>query len=341
MKLKALGSFCRRMGVGLRAGVDILRIIETETRTGDSRHRVIMKTVDVSLRSGKSLAGAMLEQKKYFPPLLIQLVHASEVAGRMDQLFLNMAEYYEDLLKTRNHFFSQISWPVIQLILAVFVIGAVILIQGLLASSPNGPAYDASGLGLSGVNGFLLYCTCVFIIAAFVGTIILGVWKNWLNCHRLLMPLVQRIPNLGTALTTLGLSRLSMTLSMLLNAGVEARRSLKQAFLSTGNHYFISGMDGALAAIERGNSFGDAFDAAGVFPNEFLEAVRLGELSGTETESLDHLAIQYRERSKAALSMLAMIASGAIWLSVMFIIGFMVIKLGLQYVNLLNNAGTI
>ncbi len=329
------------MGVGLKSGVDILRIIESETRTGDARHRDVMKMIQLGVREGKSLAGAMVDHKKHFPPLLIQLVHASEVAGRMDRLFLHMAEYYDDLLKTRNHFLSQIAWPMIQLVLAVVVIGAVILIQGLLSSSSSGPAYDASGLGLSGVGGFIVYCVTISSIALIVGTTMFGVWKNWLNCHRWLMPIVQKIPNIGTALTTLGLSRLSMTLSMLLNAGVEARRSLKQAFLSTGNHYFISGMDGALAAIEQGNSFGDAFDAAGVFPSEFLEAIRLGELSGTETESLDHLAVQYRERAKAALGLLAMLASGAVWLSVMLIIGFMVIKLGLQYVNLLNNAGNI
>ncbi len=78
--------------------------------------------------------------------------------------------------------------------------------------------------------------------------------------------IVQRIPTLGTALSTLGLSRLSMTLSMLLNAGVEAKRSTKQAFLSTGNFYYISGMDRALDTIGRGESFGEAFAAANVFP---------------------------------------------------------------------------
>jgi type II secretory pathway component PulF len=149
------------------------------------------------------------------------------------------------------------------------------------------------------------------------------------------MPIVQRIPSLGTALTTLGLSRLSMTLSMLLNAGVEARRSIKQAFLATGNYYFIGGMDRALAAIEKGDSFGDALDVAGVFPNDFLEAIRLGELSGTETESLDHLALQYRERAKAALNLLATVASVAIWMMVMGLIAFMVIRMAMQYVNLI------
>lgn len=337
MKLKPLGNFCRRMGVGLKAGVDILRILDAETRTGDSAHRQAMQRVVERIRDGQTLASAMLDEKPYFPPLLVQLVHASELGGRLDQMFFYMAEYYEDLHKTRSFFISRISWPLFQLALAIAIIGLVILIQGLLSSSPTGPAYDASGLGLSGLNGFAVYCTVVGSIAVALGTVAHGVWKNWFNCHRILMPILQRIPSLGTALTTLGLSRLSMTLSMLLNAGVEAKRSTKQAFLSTGNFYFISGMNGALASIAKGQSFGDAFDAAGVFPTDFLEAIRIGELSGTETESLDHLAVEYRERSKSALNTLASIASWAIYLATMTVIAFMVIKLGLQYINLISS----
>jgi type II secretory pathway component PulF len=265
------------------------------------------------------------------------MVHASELAGRLDSTFLYMASYYDDLVQTRSFFLQRISWSVMQLALALVVIGAVILIQGLLSHSPSGPAYDASGLGLSGINGFLMYCMVVIGVIAVLGTLGFGVWKNWFNCHRTLMPLVQRIPSLGTALTTLGLSRFCMSLSMLLNAGVEAQRSLKQAFLATGNYYFISGMDRALESISHGNSFGDAMDQAGVFPTEFIEQIRLGELSGTETESLDYLALQLRERAKAALTVIATIASGAIWLSVMGLIAFMVLRMAMQYLSLLNS----
>ena len=335
MKLKAVAGFCRRMGVGLQAGVDIMRVLEIETRTGDERHRQVMKKVSEDIRGGYSLSKAMFNAQKHFPPLLIQMIHAGELGGRTDSTFLYMASYYDDLLQTRSFFLQKITLPVVQLVLAIGIIGATILIQGFLARSPSGPTYDASGLGLSGVQGFLVYMGVVGSVFFFSTIFVYGVWKNWFNCHRVLMPLVQRIPSIGTVLVTLGLARLSMTLSMLLNAGVEARRSTKQAFLSTGNYYFIGGLDRALGAIERGQSFGDAFDAAAVFPNDFIESIRLGELSGTETESLDHMALQYRDRAKAALNLIATLASVGIWLVVMLIIGFMVIRLGMQYTNLI------
>lgn len=330
-----MAEYCRRMGIGLRAGVDIVRLLDNETKSGNDQHRQVMLRVKERVQSGNSLAKSMLEEKKYFPPLLIQLVHASEMSGRLEALFIYMADYYTQLKRSRALFFSKISWPLFQLAMAVVIIGLVILLQAILSPSPD--SYDATSLGFRGLGGFYLYCMYVFVIFGSIAIFVLGIWKNWFNCHRLLMPWVQRIPTLGTALVTLGLARLSMTLSMLLNAGVEAKRSTKQAFLATGNYYFIGGMDRALAEVEKGSSFGDAFAASKVLPNEFVESIRIGELSGTETESLDHLAAQYQERGQAALSAIATIAGIAIWLSILLLLAFLVIKMAMQYLNLLNS----
>ncbi len=336
MRLGEVSEFCRRMGVSLRAGVDILKVLENETRSGRPQHRKVMEKVRDHILGGGSLAKSMLEEKSHFPPLLIQMVHASEMGGRLESMFLYMADYYRELKKTRSDFVGKISWPIFQLFLAVVIIGVVILLQAILSPS-GGTAYDATALGFTGYAGFYRYCMLMTVVFVVSGVVIWGVWKNWFNCHRVLMPLVQRIPTLGTALVTLGLARLSMTLSMLLNAGVEARRSLKQSFLSTGNYYYISGMDRALESVEQGHSFGDAFEASEVLPKEFVDNVRVGELSGTETESLDHLAEQYRERAKAALSTIATIASMAIRLAVMLFLAFIVLRMGLQYIGLLTS----
>ena len=61
-----------------------------------------------------------------------------------------------------------------------------------------------------------------------------------------------------------------------------------------------------------------------------MDAVRVGELSGTETESLDRLSVQYQERAKSALNTIATVASIVIWLGVMMLIAFMVMRIALQ-----------
>lgn len=323
------------MGVGLRAGVDILKVIQTEQKSGRAAHQQAMAKVHQQVQAGNTLADAMKTQGHHFPKLLIQMIHASELGGRTDSIFTYMAGYYEQLKKTRNAFLQKISWPLIQLAMAVGIIGLVILIQGIV--SPN-TTYDASSLGLRGFGGFVIYCAIVTGLFTIVGLVILGIWKNWFQCHSFLTPIVQRIPQLGTAIVTLSMSRLSMTLSMLLNAGVDAKYAVKQAFLATGNQYFIQGLNRAVSEIDRGASFGDALEKSQVLPKDFVDAVRVGEVSGTETESLDHLAVEYQHRAASALNTIATIASVAVWLGIMIFIGFIVLRMAFQYLNLINNA---
>ena len=104
IKLNALAAYCRRMGIGLRAGVDVLKLLETESRTGDANHRRSMSLVREQVLKGATLENAMKEQQGYFPPLLVQMVGASELGGRMDSMFNYMADHYEQLKETRSFF---------------------------------------------------------------------------------------------------------------------------------------------------------------------------------------------------------------------------------------------
>jgi type II secretory pathway component PulF len=335
MSLREVAGATRRLGTGFRAGVDILRLLETETRSGRPVYREKISNVRESVRGGKTFAEAMLAEGKFFPPLMIQLVHAGEVGGSLDKVLLHLADYYDDVKQSRSAFFMKLAWPLVQLVLFQLIIGAVILIQGMLGTANN---YDASGLGLSGLGGFLTYCGVLLAIHAVVITAILTVKNNWFNCQQLLFPIVQKIPVVGTPLVTLSLARFTMALSIMLNAGVDAIRSVKQAFRSTGNYFMMSGMEKAVEAIKKGDSYGEAFRAAGVFPDDFVEIVEIGEISGTETESLDRLAREYQERGRAALTMLAMAASGFLWFCMIALMVFIVMSLALKYINLINNA---
>lgn len=334
MKLKDLARFSHHLAVGLAAGVDILRLLENEQRSGDAAHRQAIQSLWERVRRGESLAAAMKQQGTYFPNLLVQMVHAGESSGRLERVFQYMSEYYQQIKLARSGFLQRISWPLIQLGLALGIIAVVILLQGIL--SPNSQ-YDASSIGLRGVRGLVVYCLVLTAFFGSLGLLLYGLWKNWFQSHKVLMPILQHVPQVGTALTTLGVARLSMTLSMLLNAGSDAKQAVRQAFLATGNHYMIGGMSQAIEQVAQGTSFSDAFEKSNVLPRDFVDALRIGELSGTETESLDSLAKEYQHRAVLAINTLATLLSVAIWLMITAVIVLMIIRMALQYINLLNS----
>jgi len=172
-----------------------------------------------------------------------------------------------------------------------------------------------------------------------LGLIGFGIWKNWFGCHKTLVPLVRNVPVIGTVFTTTALSRLSMTLSMMLGAGVDARRSVRDAILSTGNYYYIAGLDQALSEIEKGKSFSEALDAPKLLPAEFIQIVEVGEVSGAGSESLERMAITYREKAQLALSQLAILAGVLIWLMIAAFIITLIFMIFFQYLNAITSAG--
>ena len=60
-----------------------------------------------------------------------------------------------------------------------------------------------------------------------------------------------RTPVVGTTLQTMALARLSWTLSLALNAGIDASRAIRMALDSTQNRYYTQHIDKAEAVIMR------------------------------------------------------------------------------------------
>jgi type IV pilus assembly protein PilC len=337
--LSKLEGFCSRLATGLKAGVDILRLLEAETKHGSARHRSIAQSLIQSVRSGESLSESMVQQGNYFPILLVRVIRAGEHSGRVDHCFAEMASHYRELKRARAKFLGQVTFPLISFAMAIFVITLVIFINGFMQSgSPSEPAFDLTGVGLRGFTGVLIFWGMLFGLGCIVSLVAFGVWKNWFQCHKTLIPLIRNVPVIGPVFTTLAMSRLTMTLSMMLGAGVDARRSVRESLLSTGNYYYMAGIETCDREIERGKSFAEALDAPKLLPSEFIQAVEIGELSGTDSESLERLALTYRERAQSALSKLAIFAGMAIWLMISALIIFAIFMIFFQVMKVYSDA---
>jgi len=128
---------------------------------------------------------------------------------------------------------------------------------------------------------------------------------------------------------------LSMTLSMMLGAGVDAKKSVRDAVLSTGNHYYISGLQPMMDLVEQGHSLAETLDAPKVLPDEFIQTVEVGEMSGSDSESLERMAVQYGEKARLSLKQLAVTAGFAIWFMIAAMIIAVIFMIFTQYLAIL------
>ena len=125
---------------------------------------------------------------------------------------------------------------------------------------------------------------------------------------------------------------------MMLGAGVDAKRSVREALLATGNHYYMSGIETAVNSIDQGNSFSESLEATKLLPPEFIQVVEIGELSGSDSESLERMAVTYREKAQSALAQFAIASGLAVWLMIAAIIIFAIFSIFFQIMQVYTNA---
>lgn len=333
--IRPLAQLLRRVGMALRAGVAARQVWDKEANRGTLVHRQQLALVSNRIAAGDTCAEALRACPGYFPSLTCDLVEVGEKTGRLDEVLLQLAEHYEHLLALRRTFLIGITWPAIQLGAAIGVIGLLIWVMGLIASGPSGPI-DILGFGLVGTSGLVIY---LLLVAGVIGICVglgLALVRGWLGTGPL--QLAMRVPVIGGCLRTAALSRFAWTLSMTLDAGLDAHRSLQLAFRAAQNAYYTSGAPAALQAIQQGREFHEALRTTRVFPDDFLDALENAELAGTPGETLNRLAVDYRERAQGAARMLTVAATFAIWVLVAAILILLIFRLAMFYLGTIYDA---
>ena len=310
---------CHRLGTSLKAGIDIMGVLQRESQQGTSAFRRNMTHVAEKVGRGTTLAEAMEDCGGYFPPLTCDLISVGEEAGRLESVLLRLAEHYQHLIKLRRVFLLGILWPGLQLFGAILIIGGLILLPPLLL----GVAVPV--FGLSGGRGAAIYFATVAAIITSLAFVGYGLTRGWFG--PLPGRLIMRIPGVGKAIKTMALARLSWTLSMALESGVDAGRSIRLALQSTQNHYFTRHIGDVEAVIQRGGQFHEALEKTGTFPHDFLTALQNAELSGTESESLSRMSQEYQRQAETASTALAVVMSMVIWALVIALLVFMIFYL--------------
>jgi type II secretory pathway component PulF len=332
---KQLAGLCRRMSTSLGAGVDLRRTLnrEAETTRGGLQRRLI-EVRDAAAR-GSPLAEGFAATSDYFPPLFRQLVEVGEKTGHTAEVFGQLAEHYDHQLVLRRVFLSSIAWPLTQLVAAVAVIGLLIWVMGFLAT--RGATADILGWGLRGTSGLAIYLLIVGGAATVILILVFAARRGafwWRPIQRA----VSRMPVLGRALSTLALSRVSWTLHLALDAGMEVRRAVRLSLANSGNARFIDAAEPMVTVISRGRPIYEAMSEVRVFPRAYVEAVTVGEESGRLVETLAILSRQQQDEARSALAVLVRLAGFVVWLMVAALIVALIFRLAGFYFGAIQKA---
>ncbi len=334
--LKPLAMLCRRLALSLSAGVDVRAVWAREALSARGRARWPLSTISDHVARGASVSDAIARTGDFFPELFREMVHVGEETGHLPEVFRQLAENYEQQLRMRRNLLSSLAWPMIELTLALSVVGLVIYLMGAIPAL-NKSGADLLGFGLRGTSGLVVYLAIVGTVIALVVAFLRASSRGTLWVAPI-QHLLMRVPRLGRALETMAMARLAWAMHVTLNTGMDVRPAMKMSLLSTQNVQYSRHVDAVLGAVRSGREIYEALAQTGDFPLEFLEAVRVGEESGQLVESMGHLSTQYQEEARLAMNTLTIVIGFGVFLLIVGIIAFFIFRIAGFYVGILNEA---
>ena len=261
----------------------ILRSLELLGRgKADPRLAEAMTKVTDRVSDGDRLADAMQSLPDSFPPIHVAMVQAGERGGFLKEVLGELGSFLEHQADRRSTVLGNLIYPTI-----LMMVGLGIIVAAMVFFVPKFETYFA-GMDLPlptqillGTSGFLTTwwpMLLVFLIAM-VG--------SWFFLRR--MPEVQRkialfqlrAPVAGSLTRALAVARFTRMLGTLLENGIPMLAAMRISRDSAGNVLLVEAIDKAADAVGAGESLARPLGASGLFDEDVVEMIMVGESSNT------------------------------------------------------------
>jgi general secretion pathway protein F len=292
----SLTLFSQELLALLEAGLSIVEGLEAllEKETGETSRDMLARLLQ-ALREGKRFSAALAQQPAIFPPLYVGIVRAAEGTSNLPRSLARYIDYQQRLDSVRNKIVSSAIYPLILLVVgggvSFFLIGYVVprfaeVYQGAGRSLPwlsqlllgwgQFAAAHARALGFGGLAALALAALATRRFLAAGG----------------LARLIARLPGIGKRARIYELSRLYLTMGMLLEGGIPIVSAMQTVagMVSPG---LRGPLQAATEAIESGTPLSSAFEAHNLSTPISLRMLRVGERSGELGQMLSQSAMFY------------------------------------------------
>ena len=136
LQKREVGRFARTLGTLLKSGVPLLQALElVEEVVGNRMISSSLKEVRAGIREGRGIA-VPLGESGVFPSLALQMVSVGEETGRLDEMLMQVAKYYERDTQVQLRRLTSLVEPVLILSMGL-VVGFVVIAMLLGVFSIN------------------------------------------------------------------------------------------------------------------------------------------------------------------------------------------------------------
>lgn len=293
----------------------------------------LKKAVSAILRSvqqGKSLAEALAEYPKIFPPLYVNMVKAGELGGFLETALQRVAEYLERSQQVQDEIKSALTYPLLLTVvggLSVVILLTYVLPKFAVILGDLGQALPTSTRILMSISDGLRAYWWVVLLAGIGG---------WFGMQRYLATPQGRfawdqwrfrLVIVGQLLRKREVARFARTLGTLLKSGVPLLQALEVVQEIAGNEMVKRALKEVRVGVREGHGIAAPLSRSGVFPTLALQMVSVGEETGRLDDMLIRVAEYYERDFYTHIKRLTSLVEPMLILVMGLVVGFVVISM--------------
>lgn len=301
--------FSRQMYTLLKAGVPILRALAgLQESTPNLSLVAVIQDLRASLDAGRELSSALRRHAGVFSPFYVSLVRVGEMTGRLEEVFLRLAQHLEFEKDMRDRVKSALRYP---MIVITALAGAIILINVLVI-----PVFAKVFEGFKAelplptriIIGFSNFTVQYWWLIFAVAFACFATFRAWIAtpAGRLAWDRLKlRIPISGKIIEKATLARFSRSFALSVKSGVPVVQAFTVVSEVVENDYIGRRIVAMREGVERGESVLRTASAAGVFTPVVIQMIAVGDETGELDELMQEIAQMYEREVDYDLKTLA------------------------------------
>lgn len=292
--------YCRQFATLIRAGVSILestKILSEQTSSKPLKKGLM--DVEEDVRSGLSFSNAAAKYPKVFPALFVNMIRAGEATGNLDESLERLAVSYEKQFNLKKKVQSTMAYPIILLVMTVFVAGFLMLTivpQFVTMFEEMGaelPLITKLVMGLSNSLQSSWYLFLGLILILVIGFNLLYTKNEKFNYS--FNVLLLKIPVFGKLLQKSAIARMTRTLASLFSSSVPILQALTIVENVIGNPVVAKVVRESRSSLESGSTLSAPLEKSWIFPPLVTQMTAIGESTGSLDYMLEKIADFYED----------------------------------------------
>lgn len=338
--------FTRQLQTLLNSGINLLYALETLSNQVDkeSMHKIII-AIYGRIKSGFSLSKALAEHPAVFNQIYIGLVRTGEAYGDLPQALDNLEYFIQREVNIKKKIGQASTYPVFALMVCIFFAfftfkfilpHFVAFFQDLNVELPLPTKLMIMVTKTLDQPIVLALITISTICFFFLAKRFASTEKGRKYFDRL----KTEIPYFGPIIKKIAVARLSNSMSVLLEGGIEIRKALDLAGKASGNYVFEYSMKQASENLREGLSLTKFFATqVSLFGGIFPSMVRVGEESGELPSVFKKISSMFETDVENTLNSISTVIEPLLIMFTGTIIGFIIIAVFLPLYSLLQKLG--